>query len=108
MDLQLILARLNRRPRVNGWTSAKTETQFSPIHGLGLFALERIHGEDPVAAWGGHIIRSAELALLPSYLAGNYALEVHPGFFLAELSEHELDASDFINHSCAPNCIIVD
>ena len=108
MDYDIVLKRLRKRPRVNGWTSPNTETKNSRIHGLGLFALSRIDVGEPVAAWGGHIVRSEELALLPPHLARHYALPIHPGFFLSEITEDELDAADFINHSCDPNCTIVD
>jgi uncharacterized protein len=61
-----------------------------------------------VAAWGGKVVREAELKKLPKAIGRNYAIEIYPGFYLAETTERELDASDFINHSCEPNCKIAN
>jgi uncharacterized protein len=94
--------------RFHGYTSPNTETRKSAIHGLGLFAKKKLMRGVVVAAWGGKIVRESELRKLPKTIGRNYAIEVYPGFYLAEISAHELDASDFINHSCEPNCRIAE
>ncbi|MFA7717978.1 MAG: SET domain-containing protein-lysine N-methyltransferase [Candidatus Absconditabacterales bacterium] len=99
---------LNNHPRVNGYISPYTETKVSPIDGLGLFSARDIHKNEVVAAWGGHILTKDEISDLPDEISYNYALEIYPGFYLAETQRKELDRSDFINHSCDPNCKIVN
>ena len=48
------------------------------------------------------------LKKLRSKFSTNYALQLYPGFYIAETNTKELDAADFINHSCEPNCKIVN
>jgi len=95
------------KKRINGYVSKDTATKKSPIHGLGMFAKKNLKAGEIVAGWGGHLITEKELRQLPVEIAHNYALEVYPGFYLAEISKKELDRADFINHSCNPNCKVV-
>ena len=108
MDYAELLKRIKLTPRVNGYTSPFTETKMSAIHGLGLFAVEGIAKGVVVAAWGGHIVTGKEITALPEHISNHYALEIYPDVYLAEISKDELDASDFINHSCEPNCTIAN
>jgi uncharacterized protein len=94
--------------RINGYTSPDTETRKSSIDGFGLFAQKKLNGGVVVAAWGGRIMRGKELGKLPKAIGRNYAIELYPDFYIAETKKSELDASDFINHSCEPNCEIVN
>lgn len=103
-----LLARIQATPRINGYVSPDTELRPSSIHGLGLFAKKDIAAGTVVVAWGGHVLTKDEVDLLPSGISNNYALEIYPGFYLVETHEDELDASDFPNHSCEPNCAIVN
>lgn len=103
-----LLLKVRNKPRVHGYTSSFTETKLSPINGLGLFAKRNIKKGGVVAVWGGRVITKKEIKLLPKNISFNFALELYPGFYLAETDPSELDSSDFINHSCNPNCKIVD
>ncbi len=103
-----MLKQLEDNPRVHGYISPETETRQSKIEGLGLFAKKTIRSGVVVAAWGGRVTTVAEVRKLPKHIGYNYALEFYPGFYLAERSQKELDSSDFINHSCSPNCKIID
>ena len=94
--------------RFHGYTSPSMETRESAIDGLGLFATKDLPESEVVAAWGGKIMRGFELEKLPPSIGRNYAIELYPDFYIAETSVDELDASDFINHSCEPNCEIVN
>jgi len=94
--------------RVHGYTSPYTEVRSSPIHELGLFAAKNIPKGTVVAAWGGRIVTAEEIKHLPKGFATNYALPIYPGFYIAETKAEELDSADFINHSCKPNCRIVN
>ena len=107
MNYARTLSRWAHRPRVHGYVSPDTITKKSPIHGLGLFAKEPLKRGSIVAVWGGKVIKTDELSKLPKKISSNYALEIHPGFYLAETSMAELDRSDFINHACNPNCSFI-
>lgn len=108
MNLNKILRQVTRKPRVHGYVHHYAKTRFSSIQGLGLFAAQTIKKSSVVAVWGGRVITKKEIKTLPKSIAFNYALELYPGFYLAETKESELDASDFINHSCSANCKIVN
>ncbi len=99
-----MLAQLKKTPRVHGYISPKTETRISPIQGLGLFAKQNIQKGEIVAAWGGCVTTKSEIKRLSKDIGFHYALELYPGFYLAERNEKELDSADFINHSCNSNC----
>jgi uncharacterized protein len=108
MDYENLLKQIKGKPRVNGYVSPKTETRFSSIQGLGLFATEIIAEGDVVAAWGGKVTTKEEIEALPAEISYNYALQLYPGFYLAERSSSELDAADCINHSCEPDCKLLN
>jgi SET domain-containing protein len=108
MDYAKILAQLKKTPRVHGYVHPNTKTKLSRIHGLGLFSNKNFKKNTVIAVWGGCIVTKKEIQKLPKSIGFNYALEIHPGFFIAETSEIELDQSDFINHSCSPNCKIIN
>lgn len=107
-DYSALLAQVRRTPRVHGYVAPETETRFSPIHGLGLFAKAPVAAGTVVAAWGGRVTTVEEIERLPAEIGFHYALELYPGLYLAERRIEELDSADFINHSCAPNCRIAD
>jgi len=94
--------------RIYGYTSPLTKVQYSKIDKYGLFATKSISKGTVVAAWGGKIRTSEEIKKLRSKFSTNYALQLYPGFYIAETNTKELDAADFINHSCEPNCKIVN
>ncbi|MEK7617880.1 MAG: SET domain-containing protein-lysine N-methyltransferase [Patescibacteria group bacterium] len=108
MNYKKLLFQIDKKPRVHGYVSSFTKTKLSSIHGLGLFAKRSIKKDTVVAVWGGRVTTKNEVEQLPKDIAYNYALKLYPGFYLAETSLSELDSSDFINHSCAPNCKIVN
>ncbi len=108
MNYKKILNQVKKRPRVHGYISPNTETKLSLIHGLGLFSKRVINKNEIVAVWGGCIATKNEIEKLPKDIGYEYALEIYPGYYLAEVKESELDSSDFVNHSCSPNCKIVN
>lgn len=103
-----LLIKLNKKPRINWYISPFTETKISTIDWLGLFANKDLDKDEVVAAWWGHIVTTKEINWLPKEIWFNYALEIYPWFYLAETNSKELDRADFINHSCSPNCKIVN
>ena len=104
MNYKKIIAQLKKKPRVNGYISPLAETRLSPIQGFGLFAKENIKKGTVVAGWGGQVTTKAEIKSLSADIVFHYALELYPGFYLAERRLLDLDSADFINHSCSPNC----
>lgn len=91
---------------MHGYTAPGTKVGKSPINKLGLFAKKTIPKGTVVAAWGGRVLTKNEVKKLPEKFRTNYALPIYPGFYIAEISDNDLDEADFINHSCEPNCSI--
>lgn len=54
------------------------------------------------------MITTNEIRKLEKPFRTNYALKIYPGFYIAETTTKELDDADFINHSCTPNCKIIN
>ncbi|MEI8270308.1 MAG: SET domain-containing protein-lysine N-methyltransferase [bacterium] len=108
MNYNKIFLQIKKRPCFHGYISPNTETRFSQIHGLGLFAKKDIKKGEVVAVWGGCVVTNKEILKFSKNIGYNYALEIHPGFYLAEKKESELDSSDFINHSCLANSKIIN
>ncbi len=108
MNYKKILKQLKKKPRVHGYVSPATETRVSPIQGLGLFAKRNIKKGEVVAVWGGCVTTKQEIEKLSKSISYHYALELYPGFYLAERNLSELDSSDFINHSCSSNSKILN
>lgn len=108
MNYVRLLRQVRKAPRVHGYVAPETETRMSPIQGLGLFAKKPLKKGTVVAVWGGKVTTLKEANKLPREIGLHYALELRPGFYLAERTLKELDCADFINHSCEPNCIIAD
>ncbi len=94
--------------RVHGYVFEQTEVRHSSIDKMGLFAKLDIPRNTVVAAWGGRILTKKEIDRLPPRFRTNYALPIYPGFYIAETNRGDLDSSDFINHSCDPNCKIAN
>lgn len=108
MNYNKILLQVKKKPRVHGYISPDTETRLSPIHGLGLFAKINIVKGKTVVVWGGFIKTKEEIKKLSKDIGFEYALEIYPGFYIAEGNKKELDSSDFVNHSCVANCKIIN
>jgi len=108
MNSASLLKSIKKRPTIDGYISPCVENRKSKIHGLGLFAKKTIRKGLIIAGWGGHIVTEKELSKLPKDISFNYALKIYKNLYLAEIKKSELDASDFINHSCNPNCKIIN
>ena len=84
----------------NGYLTPKA-TPRPTTAGRGCFAVEPIAGGHVVAAFGGRCLTRDEFDLLPLHQQVR-GIQVDEHLFLSGAIEPE--PSDFINHSCAPNC----
>lgn len=88
---------------VRCYRSPKIEVRRSDLEGRGVFAIAKIEKDEIVAIKAGHIITSDDLAGITSSV-GDYALQIHDGFYLGPRSKDEIEQMTiFINHSCNPN-----
>ena len=73
--------------------------------GKGVFAERPFAAGELLAVWGGRIISTAEIDLLPS-LERAYVLQVEDDLHLLT-PRTDIGSADFINHSCDPNAGLV-
>jgi hypothetical protein len=85
------------------YISPKAAVRESPIHGRGLFAVERIVVGEIVCVKGGHVFDRLRLAELQPRL-GPAEIQIGEDLFIGPADEAEREGSMiFSNHSCEPN-----
>lgn len=84
----------------NGFLTSKATTQARPV-GSSCLAVEPIAAGEVVAAFGGRCLTRDEFDLLPVQQQVR-GIQIDEQLFLSGAIEPE--PSDFINHSCEPNC----
>jgi len=87
----------------SSWLSPKLEVRKSIKHGKGVFAKESIDIGERIAILGGDIMRISEINDLPNKMR-NYPMQIEERFVLGSRSADEPEDTDFLNHSCDPNC----
>jgi len=84
------------------YTSSKCELHQTPDKGnYGLYAREPIAKDEVLCVWGGRITDRAGLAEVPDDII-QLVIQVEEDLYLVPLRAG--DPSDYINHSCNPNC----
>lgn len=83
------------------------EVRPSKVHGLGCFALRPIPADRRIMRYTGELIGLDEAVRRnrkgePQY--SDYVLEITPELFVDGIRSGH--ASRYVNHSCAPNCIL--
>ena len=85
------------------WRSPKIRVSDDTLAGRGVVAIADIEKDEIVAIKAGNIITRDELEQA-TVNAGDMALQIDDGFYLAPRCPEEVDEmSVFINHSCDPN-----
>lgn len=88
---------------VKSWISPKVKLGKSPIHGEGLFAIEKIAKNEVIAYKGGYLLEVCDFNKLPDECKAA-ELQVDDTIFLAPKSKSEAKGVMVgINHSCSPN-----
>lgn len=68
--------------------------------GYTIVAIEPVPKGELLVVWGGDIMTGAELAVLPA-AKRRYSIQIEENLY--QVSPHESEAADYINHSCSPN-----
>jgi len=83
--------------------SQKAAVQNSPIHGKGLFAVEKILKDEIVCVKGGYIFDRNTMQSMPSWFRAA-EISIAEDLFIGPVRQEERDGSMiFSNHSCDPN-----
>lgn len=96
----------NRHYERDSFIDRRAEIRPSKLHGLGIFAKERISEGEIVIIWGGVVFTADEMAT--NGVRPNSPVEIGEGLFLAEPLAGEVCEDEFMNHSCCPNLWMVD
>jgi hypothetical protein len=85
------------------YLSPKVASTESPIHGIGLFAIEPITKGEITCVKGGYIFNRQQLNSMPEWFRGA-EVQIAEDLFIGPLMEDERDGSMiYSNHSCEPN-----
>ena len=83
--------------------SPKAAVGESPIHGRGLFAVERIAAGEMVCVKGGYVFDRRALEAMPAWYKAA-EIQVAEDLFIGPSAQEEREGSMvFSNHSCEPN-----
>lgn len=86
------------------YLSPKTQVRQSPIHGSGLFAMQKIRKDEIVAVKGGHIVDRQTLREKITPILGPVEIQIDDDLFIAPATADEREAAMlYSNHSCDAN-----
>jgi hypothetical protein len=91
------------RPVRRSYLTPRARLGPSALGGQGLLAVAPIPRHQLVAIWGNCIMTTAEMWALPAALQ-DFPVQVWYDMFVGPTSLQEVEAVDYMNHSCAPNC----
>jgi SET domain-containing protein len=86
----------------NSWMHPHLEVKPSAIGGHGVFAAQDLPPGERLAMFGGDVMLIDEIRRLPEHLH-HYPLQIEERFVLYYRHAQEPEATDYFNHSCAPN-----
>jgi hypothetical protein len=93
----------DKKPAALSYISVKAMVKASPIHGQGLFALDRITKGEIVCVKGGYIFSRALLKAMPAWYQAA-EIQIAEDLFIGPMREDERAGNMiFSNHSCEPN-----
>jgi len=84
------------------WHGPKVKSYNSPIHGLGVVAVENIKEGELVFVYGGVVVPKQEIESYWKQI-GHVGIQVEDDFWICPTSREELEQQGVINHSCYPN-----
>lgn len=90
-------------PQVHSWINPKLEVRSAGGGNYrGLFAKEAVSEGELLLINGGHIMTIAEDPIF-SDGTKDLTLQINERFVIGTKYEHEIEDSDYLNHSCEPN-----
>lgn len=99
---------MNSRPPRSSFLSGKVKPRESSIHGKGLFAIENILKHEVIIDYstgpGQYVDHKQADALYEQGI--DYMIQIDEDLFFAATNGHEIEAADYLNHSCDPTCCI--
>ena len=84
------------------WIIPKAIYRNSNIHGMGLFAIDKILKDEVVAIIGGIIVPVSETKEYWDII-GNFGVQISDDFFVVPSTIEEIKSGGAFNHSCNPN-----
>lgn len=84
------------------WISPGIELRDTSKYGKGVFAARPIKKDDTLIIFGGYVLTREEEEQLPESIR-DIAIQIAPNHVMGIVSEDQLAATDYVNHSCNPN-----
>ena len=84
------------------WLSKKIVVS-TIFHGFGLCAINKINKGERVIVFGGYVITPKQFNALSEKLQ-NITIQLDNDLFFGLTKESELEHTEYLNHSCEPNC----
>ncbi|GAG05184.1 unnamed protein product [marine sediment metagenome] len=84
------------------WGTPKSEVKKSPIHGIGLFAIEEIKKGEIVFVVGGIVVPVSEIKEYWEKV-GPFGAQISDDFYIVPSTKEEIENTGVFNHSCDPN-----
>lgn len=84
------------------WMSPRLKMRDTGKYGNGLFTRENIRKNELLCVFGGYVMTRKEEEQLPDDF-NDSGIQISEDLVLSVRERSELEATDFINHSCCPN-----
>jgi uncharacterized protein len=85
------------------WFNPKVECKKSPIHGIGIFAIDSIKKGEIIGVIGGIIVPISEIKEYWKKIGGDFGAQLSDDFYIVPSTKEELEKTGVFNHSCNPN-----
>jgi SET domain-containing protein len=84
------------------WRTPKAKAFNSPVHGLGVIAVEEISKGEDLLVYGGSIVHKSEIKEF-WHAFSHVGIQIDEDYFIVPTSPEELEVQGVVNHSCEPN-----
>jgi uncharacterized protein len=93
---------MNSPKTISSWMNPKLEARNIEGMGRGVYARESILKGEKLTIFGGNIMLISEEPTL-NEVHSDFALQIDESFVIGPRFTHEVEDTDFFNHSCNPN-----
>lgn len=93
---------VKERTQIKSYLNPKAKAEKG-LAGQGVFATDKIAKGELICMWGGDVVTVEQFESLPASLK-HYFLQIEENLLIGPTKEENVDAAEFFNHSCDPNC----
>jgi len=93
---------MNNQNTISSWLNSKLEKRNIEGMGQGIFVQESLQAGERLAIFGGHVMLVSEEPMLNG-AHSDFGLQIDESFVIGPLFDHQIEDTEFFNHSCCPN-----